>query len=251
MARPCQRGAIGRGDASGSARYHAAMVRAFLLSLGQLGDPKIVGVLLKSLAATLALLALFGAGLWYGAMRLAAWLGWSARAGGSVGTLAAIAAFGFGWLLFRAVAIGVMADDVVVAVERRHYPRALAEGRDVPLGRGIMLGLRSAARAILVNFALSPLYVMLLVTGVGAWLLFFLVNGWLLGHDLGAMVAARYRNDATLFEAKRGWRKTGAVDRVALGVAATALFMVPVVNLFAPILGAAMATHLFHGGRKA
>ena len=226
------------------------MLRAFLLSLGQLGDPKIAGVFLKSLAATLVLLALLGAGLWYGAMWLVAWLGWSAEAGGLAATLAVIAAFGAGWLLFRAVAVGVMgvfADDVVVAVERKHYPAALATGRDVSIARGVMLGLRSAARAVLVNLALSPVYIMLLVTGVGTWLLFFLVNGWLLGHDLGVMVAARHMDDATI----RGWRKTGAVDRFALGVAGTALFMVPILNLFAPIVGAAMATHLFHMGRKA
>ncbi len=229
------------------------MSRAFLLSLGQLGDPMIAGVFLKSLAATLALLALFGAGLWYGALRVAAWRGW-VDAGGLIGTLAVLAAFGAGWLLFRAVAVGVMgvfADDVVVAVERKHYPQALAGSRDVTLARGVALGLRSAGRAILVNLALSPVYIVLLVTGVGTWLLFFLVNGWLLGHDLGAMVAARHLDDATpLFSIGRGRRKSGAVDRFALGVAGTALFMVPVLNLFAPILGAAMATHLFHMGRK-
>ena len=34
-----------------------------------------------------------------------------------------------------------------------------------------------------------------------------------------------------------------------LGLAVAGLFVVPLANLFAPILGAAMATHLFHGGR--
>ena len=34
--------------------------------------------------------------------------------------------------------------------------------------------------------------------------------------------------------------------RALLGAASTALFLVPVVNLLAPVLGAAMATHLFH-----
>ena len=224
------------------------MLRAFLLSLGQLGDPRFAGVFLKSLAATLALLGLFGAGLWYGAQRGAAALGWNPSLGGLVGTVAVVGAFGLGWLLFRAVAVGVMgmfADEVVVAVERKHYPAALATGRDVPLGRGVILGARSAARAILLNLALAPVYLMLLVTGVGTALLFFLANGWLLGHDLGEMVAARHMDDATIGD----WRKTGAVDRFALGVAGTALFMVPILNLFAPILGAAMATHLFHERR--
>jgi uncharacterized protein involved in cysteine biosynthesis len=225
------------------------MLRAFLLSIGQIGDRAFAAVFLKSLAVTLALLAALGGGLWDGAARLTAWLGWGASAGGLLGAVALLAAFGLGWLLFRAVAVGVMgvfADAIVIAVEAKHYPAALATARDVPLARGIALGLRSAMRALLVNFALAPIYIALLVTGVGTWLLFFLVNGWLLGQDLGAMVAARHIPDAMM----RDWRKTGAVDRFALGVAGTALFMVPILNLFAPILGAAMATHLFHSGRN-
>ena len=226
------------------------MLRAFFLSVGQLGDPKFAGVFLKSFAVTLLLLGVLGAGLWYGAMRIVAAFGWSPNIGGLVGTIALLIAFGLGWLLFRAVAVAVMgafADEVVIAVERKHYPAALAQARDVPLSRGVALGLRSAGRAVLVNLALSPLYLMLLVTGVGTALLFFLVNGWLLGHDFGEMVAARHMQGPAM----RDWRKSGAVDRFALGVAGTALFMVPVLNLFAPILGAAMATHLFHLGRTA
>ena len=224
------------------------MVRAFLLSLAQLGDRRILAVFLKSMLVTVALIGALGAGLWYGATRLADRWGWDALSGGLLGAVALLAAFGASWLLFRAIAIGVMgvfADDVVVAVEARHYPQALATARSVTMARGIGLGLRSAGRAILINLALAPVYVALLVTGVGTWLLFFLVNGWLLGLDLGTMVAVRHVPSAMM----RDWRKTGAVDRFAMGVAGTALFMVPVLNLFAPILGAAMATHLFHERR--
>lgn len=225
------------------------MLRAFLLSIGQIGDRAFAAVFLKALAVTLALLAAVGGGLWYGATRLVAWLGWGMNMGGLLGAVALLAAFGLGWLLFRAVAIGVMGvftDAIVMAVEARHYPAALATARDVPLSQGIVLGVRSAMRALLINLALVPIYVALLVTGVGTWLLFFLVNGWLLGQDFGAMVAARHPRDAMM----RDWHKTGAVDRFALGVAGTALFMVPILNLFVPILGAAMATHLFHSGRN-
>ena len=230
--------------------YSPLMLSAFLLSLGQLGDRKIIGVFLKSLAVTVLLIALFGAGLWCGALQAVAALGWSADLGALVGTIALLIAFALAWLLFRAVAVavmGVFADAVVIAVERKHYPATLAQARDVSLARGIALGLRSAGRAIIVNLALAPVYLMLLVTGVGTALLFFLVNGWLLGNDFGQMVAARHMDESMM----RDWRKTGAVDRFALGVAGTALFMVPILNLFAPIIGAAMATHLFHKGRTA
>ncbi len=53
------------------------------------------------------------------------------------------------------------------------------------------------------NLLLSPLYLILLVTGVGTALAFFLVNGWLLGRDLGDMVAARHMPRDEL----RGWRR--------------------------------------------
>ena len=64
------------------------MIRALLLSIGQLGDPRIVAVFLKSLAVTLLLLAGLGAALWYGAEWLANWFG----ATGIYTTLAGLAA---------------------------------------------------------------------------------------------------------------------------------------------------------------
>src|SRR4051812_47561514 len=114
------------------------MLRAFLLSIGQLGDRPIIAVFLKSLAITVLLLAGLGAALWFGAGSLAASFGLGDGTGALVKAAAVLAALGVAWLLFRVVAIGVMgvfADEVVVAVERKHYPEALAEARDVTLGR--------------------------------------------------------------------------------------------------------------------
>ena len=135
------------------------MLRAFLLAIGQIGDRAFAAVFLKSLAVTVALLTAAGGGLWYGATRLAAWLGWGTQMGGLLGAMALLAAFGLGWLLFRVIAIGVMgvfADDIVIAVEAKHYPSALATARTVPLTRGIALGVRSALRAILINMRAPP-----------------------------------------------------------------------------------------------
>ena len=42
------------------------MIRAFLLSLGQLTDPAILRVFLKSIGLTLLVFLLLGAGLWFG-----------------------------------------------------------------------------------------------------------------------------------------------------------------------------------------
>ena len=204
-----------------------------------------IGVLVRSLTLTLALFVLAGAGAWWGADRLIARSAWHdslAAAAGVVITLLAL------WLAFRAVAIaviGLFADSIVEAVERRHYPAALATARPVSLARGLRMGIGSAARFVAVNLILSPVYVALLVTGVGTAALFFAINAWLLGRDLGDMVAARHLPPAAM----RGWRAATGPRRFLLGLAATALFVVPLLNILAPLIGAAMATHMFHGSR--
>jgi uncharacterized protein involved in cysteine biosynthesis len=222
------------------------MVTAFALSLGQLGDRAVLSVLGKSLAVTLALFALLGAGVWWAVDLLLA----QQALGGALASAAAVAvsilAF---WLLFRAVAIavvGLFADDIVAAVERRHYPAALASARDVPFARSLRMGLASALRFVGVNLLLLPLYIILLATGVGTAALFLAANAWLLGRDLGDMVAARH----LLPEATQAWRRTTTARRFILGLVVTGLFLMPFVNILAPVIGAALATHFFHRNRR-
>lgn len=226
--------------------HRRAMVRAFLLSVRQLGDPPVLRVLALSLAITLAVFVAAGAALWWGIDAALSDWAWH-------GTLAGVAATGAtvlgAWLLFRAVAIlivGLFADTIVEAVERRHYPAALASARPVSFARGLRMGLASAGRFVAVNLLMTPVYIALLVTGVGTAAAFFVVNGWLLGRDLGDMVAARHLPHAAI----RDWRAASAGRRFALGLAGTGLFVVPLANILAPVLGAAMATHLFHGTRR-
>ncbi|MFV0923674.1 EI24 domain-containing protein [Sphingomonas parapaucimobilis] len=220
------------------------MVRAFFLSFAQLGDPAIRRVLIRSLAVTLAIFALAGVALWF-AMRaaLTGWLG--AQADGWSAAFTLVVELLALWLAFRAVAVavvGVFADEIVAAVEARHYPHALASGRPVSFARGTAMGLGSAARVVVVNLILLPVYIVLLVTGVGTAAAFLLVNGWLLSRDLGDMVAARHIDRVAM----RRWRKATGPARFLLGLAVATLFVVPGLNLLAPVLGASMATHFFH-----
>lgn len=226
----------------------ARMIRAFTLSLGQLFDPAILKVLAKVIALTLALFVGLGIALWWAAGALAAhygraeWSGWAEAAGVLVALIA-------GWLLFRVVAIavlGIFADAVVEAVERRYYPGAMASAKAPGLARSVHMGLASAGRALLFNLIALPVYLALLVTGVGTVAVFAVVNALLLGRDLGEMVAVRHLPAAAI----REWLGMTRASRFLLGLVVTGLFVVPVVNLFAPILGAAMATHLFHGRKS-
>ena len=225
------------------------VIRAFFLSLGQLGDRAVLRVLVQSLLVSLALFALVGGALWWVATRaFRSFAG--AYGGGSLGGVVVIVVLALLlWFAFRAVmvaVVGLFADAVVEAVESKHYPAALASATPVPFARSLAIGLGSAGRFVLVNLLLLPAYVALLVTGVGTAALFFAVNAWLLGRDLGDMVAARHLPRAAM----RGWRGATRGRRFLLGLAGTGLFVVPGLNILAPVLGAAMATHLFHGGRK-
>ena len=230
------------------------MLKALPLAFAQLGDPRIRRVLVRSLLLTLALFVAVAAaagwlltGLDACAM---AWSGRSCEIGGGLGALAAVL-LGLAslWLLFPAVAIGVLgifADEVVEAVEARHYPVAARTGRSPSIARGLRLGLASAGRLLGWNLVALPFYILLLVTGVGPFLLFLLVNALALGRDLGEMVAVRHLEG----EALRHWLARTRARRAMLGLAATGLFMIPLVNLLAPILGAAMATHLYHAEER-
>ena len=197
------------------------MIRAFFLSLGQLGDPVIRRVLIRSLAVTLAVFVVAGITLWWGVRAaLAGWLG--AQAGGWSAALVVVVEIVTLWLAFRAVAmavIGLFADDIVAAVEARHYPQALASARPVPLARGLAMGLGSAGRVIAINLILLLLYIVLLATGIGTAAAFLLVNGWLLSRDLGDMVAARHMDAGAM----RRWRKATGPRRLLLGLAVAVL----------------------------
>lgn len=217
-------------------------LRAFALSLVQLGDPALLRTLAKAAALTLAIFAAIGALLWLA-------LGWALAATGYAldsGLLAALSfliAILLGWFLFRAVAmavLGALADDVVEAVERRHYPALAAAATPVPLAQGIGMGLHSAGRTIGYNMLALPLYAVLVATGVGTLIAVLGVNALLLGRDLAEMVTARH---PALMLPTRG-------RRTLLGLPVAALFLVPVANLLAPVLGAAMAVHMIHGRKS-
>lgn len=223
------------------------MIRAILLSVAQLADRAVLWVLAKTLVLTLLLLGLLGAGIVLLADRLGTgWWTGSDRLAAAAGVVVALM---LAVLLFRAVAmavLGLFVDEVVAAVERRHYPDAARTARPVPFARGLRLSLRSLGRGVGGNAAALPAYLLLLPTGAGAPLAFVAANALLLGRDLGEMVGARHLDDAALADRLA----TSRARRATTGLAVALLFVIPGINLLAPVLGAAIATHRFHGDRR-
>lgn len=222
------------------------ILRAFALSLRQLNDPAVLAVLAKSLAVTLAVFAALGTGLYWALAGLLA--DWGHADAGLAGAAAAALIGGLAfWLLFRILALAVLqffAEDVVRAVEARHYPAAAAAA-ELRFGPALAASMRGLARAVAVNALAAPFVVALLVTGVGAPLLLWAVNAWLLGRELTEMVWLRHRAGGA-----DALPVSGAA-RFALGGVTAALLLAPFVNLIAPVLGAASAAHLVHRARGA
>lgn len=225
---------------------------ALALALRQLADPRVLRVLGMSVAATLlAFVILAGLG-WFGLDWLLARAGLEdglfAGAGDLRALLSLLLALGGLVLVWRVVAMAVIqffAEDVVRAVEARHYPAAASAARDLPLREQVRAGLGSAGRAVLFNLAALPFALLLLPTGIGPALLFWAVNALLVGRDLQDMVWLRHApspatgGDEALCPVSRG-------ERFALGGMVAALLLVPFANFLAPVLGAAGAAHLVH-----
>ncbi len=203
-------------------------------------------LLFRTLLLTLLAFAVLAAALWTGIHAARLHYGWMPGAGWgglAEATATAIGVIAAGWLLFRATAMAIMslfADDIVIAVERDSYPAAAARARPVGWGRSLRFALRSIMRAVGWNLLALPAYLLLLVTGIGTLGLFLILNAALLGRDMADMVEPRHPD---LPPIPRG-------GRWLMGLASALIFLVPLLNLLAPIWSAAMAVHMLHGARR-
>ena len=224
----------------------SAVPAALLKALGQLGDRAVLAVLVKSVAVTLAVFALAGWGLYEGLAvvlreeRVAALLpeGFAPAAQALAALVIGLAAF---WFLFRVVALAVLqffADEVVAAVEARHYPALAGQARPLPLAREVAVAVRGLLRVVSYNLLALPVAAVLAVTAIGPAVVFLAVNALLLGRECTDMAWLRHCAGD-----ERG-NPVGAGERFLLGAAVAGLMLVPLANLLAPVVGAAAGTHL-------
>ena len=128
-------------------------------------------------------------------------------------------------------------DQVAARIEARDYPGAAA--RPASFAITLRAGLKLAALIVGVDLVLLPVEIGL--PGLGQ-LLGLAANGWLLGREYFELTALRHLDPA---EAAALRRKNSGQIWIAGAIIALAS-MVPLVNLFAPLLGTALMVHLFH-----
>lgn len=220
---------------------------AFFRALGQLGDRRFRRVVF--LGALLALALLFA--VYAGFLQLVWWLAPESMDLPVIGPVTGVETL-LGWasLVFMIVLsvflmvpvasafTGLFLEDVVDAVEDRHYPGlppATAQGWTEAMLQSVnFLGLVIAVNAVAL--------VVYLFAGPAAPLVFWSVNGFLLGREYFTMVAQRRMAKAEVALMRR--RNRGRLWLA--GTLMAAPLSIPVVNLLVPVLGVATFVHIFH-----
>ena len=201
-------------------------------------------LLIKVVLCTFASFLLLGVGMWFALDWFFAWL--NIQNGAYLSALLSLAIIPISaFLLFRLVAVAItwiFADDIIDAVEDRHYPQKAAFGKRPGVGAGMHMAVRSIARVVGYNLLALPLYIVLLVTGVGTAITFMLLNALLLGKDLEDMLIARHGVSQGSIQ---------KLPRLLLGFVGTVGMLIPFFNLLVPVLATAMAVHMVHSGSRA
>lgn len=223
------------------------MLGDFLAAIGDLFRARSLGVLALGVALSLALLLLVYAGF----VQLIDWttpdvltLPWVGEVHWvqdllSWGSLAFMLVLSF-FLMVPVASLftGLFLETVAAGVEARHYPQ-LPPARGASFTQVLQDSLNFLALLIVANLLALVVYIW---TGPAAPLLFWAMNGYLLGREYFQMVALRRLDRAAASAMRR--RHWGEIWLA--GVLMVLPLSLPLVNLVIPVLGAATFTHLFH-----
>lgn len=223
------------------------MLGDFHKALSQFSDPRFRRVLWQGLGLTVALLFGLYALLWGAVQWLApdtmtlpllgevAWvdtlLSWTSillMIGLSVFLMVPVAAAFTGFFL----------EDVAAAVEERHYP-ALPPAPQIPLGEMLIDSTGFFALLVVLNLGALVFY---LFAGPLIPLIFWALNGFLLGREYFQIVAMRRLGR----QGAKALRQRHFLQIWIAGTLMAVPLSLPILNLFVPVLGAATFTHLFH-----
>ena len=223
-----------------------ALIGDFLKAVEQMFSARFFWVVLKSLALTAALFLGISFGVAY-ILQVVLPDSFSIPFVGEIGFLDELFSFAaipillllssFVMFPVAALFIGFFLDEIAGAVERRHYPH-LPPARSIPISELLIDGLQFSVVFVIANILALIIY--LLFPPLSP-IVFWLVNGYLLGREYFSQVALRRLPEAEAKALRRNNR-----GRVWLaGFLMAVPLSIPILNLLVPILGVATITHQF------
>ncbi|WP_108853428.1 EI24 domain-containing protein [Albidovulum aquaemixtae] len=223
------------------------MFSDFLKALAQLSDRRFLKVVAFGIALSFALLFAVYAGFvqivdWLTPDTLTLpWVGEVTWVQDLLGWGSILLMIGLSVFLMVPVAsafTGLFLDDVAQAVEKRHYPDLPSAPRLAWMD-ALIDSVNFFGVLVVVNVVALILYAFV---GPFAPLMFWAVNGYLLGREYFQMAAMRRIGR----QGARDLRRRFSGQIWIAGMLMAAPLSLPLVNLVIPVLGAATFTHLFH-----
>jgi CysZ protein len=212
------------------------VIQAAILALEDALSPPFRAVLWKTVGLSLVVLVALGVivevvaasliSLPFHALDIAAWV---------FTGIAIIAAIGFLVPPMVALVAGFFVDEIAAITERTHYP-AEPEGKPMSFGAALGLSVRFALLVLIVNVLAL---VLLLLPGVNV-VVWWLVNGYLLGRQYFELAALRFRS----YDEVRLLRRHHAGPIFAGGLLISAFLLIPILNLATPLVATAFMVHV-------
>lgn len=212
------------------------LINASVRAVSSLFTPGMLGVFLASLLVTLAVLG----GFVLGTSGVLVWAASHWGLSAYVPWLGSFTSLMVAWALFPGITpviVSFFDMRITRLIEQHDYPAAPAP-HEASFMPEFWHDVRFSLKALLLNIVVLPFY---LFPGLGI-VLFYWLNGYLLGREYFVM-AARRRMPVVEAEALRR-KHSRAV--LAGGVLLTLVATIPFVNLFAPFWGVAVMVHLYH-----
>ena len=217
------------------------MINLFLISFSQLPDPAFRRVIIKAILLSVFVFVFLAVIVWFVLSETNFFTFWLFETFADM--LGGFTAIVIAWLLFPTLAsffITLFLEDIVAAVESRHYPGDILEKLNNPSATFI-ISLRFTAIALLFNILAIPFYFFTIWFPPLGIFVFYCLNGYLLGREYFELVALRHIKTEDI----PSIRQSNRWQLFLFGSVTTFLFTIPIINFLAPILGVTGMTHLF------
>ena len=133
-------------------------------------------------------------------------------------------------------------DSITASVEEKHY-KTIRVMRQQPLIEALRISVKFSMLSILVNILVCPIYIFFFFLAPINMIIFYILNGYLFGREYFELVTYRRLDPGMINQLKKSKKNQIFI----FGVITTFLATLPIINLIAPVLGAATMVHLFYG----
>ena len=215
------------------------IIESTRLAIKDIFSKRSASVVFKSIGLTLLVFI----GFWFALDELfkhfiVPWLaGWTWVSSTLTWMIGAGIIFVTGFMLAPVTAIfaGLFLDDIASHIEQIHYPND-PPGKPTPIMASIGMALKFAFLVLILNLIA---FILVFFAGFGV-IIFYLVNGYLLGREYFVFAALRFNSEKDAHALRKKW----SLEVFLAGLIVAFVISLPIINLLAPVFAAGLMIHL-------